>query len=165
MAIFQLTSIRKKTIDQFHQKKRKITRFTSWSLTFQRFHRAQNALGKFKKTLRRSLISAHRKFIEQYLKGFFHHTKQTFQKFIMATKQQVGLSTSAKDVIDASAVKKPSIFVVALNLFQRFLCLCVRFVVVKVHGEHGQSMPPIDDLLLLESASSIAEKIRTKKVK
>lgn len=76
----------------------------------------------------------------------------------MATKQQVGFSGNA------DTLEKPSIVVVALNLLHRFLCLCIRFVLIKVHGEHGQSMPPIDDLLLLESATSIAEKIRTKKV-
>lgn len=83
----------------------------------------------------------------------------------MATKQQVGLSpSSAKEAADSSQLQKPSVFVVALNLFYRFFGLCVRFILVKVHGEHGQSMPPIEDLLLLESATSIAEKIRTKKV-
>lgn len=83
----------------------------------------------------------------------------------MATKQQVGISTNAKDAAnEALQTQKPSLFVVALHLLHRFFCLCVRFVVVKVHGEHGEPMPPIDDLLLLESATSIAEKIRTKKV-
>lgn len=80
----------------------------------------------------------------------------------MSGKQQVGQHlTNAKDGTD---LQKPSIIVVALNLMHRFLCLCVRFVVSQVHGEHGPSMAPINDLLLLESATSIAEKIRTKKV-
>lgn len=65
---------------------------------------------------------------------------------------------------DAGAVQKPSIVLVALNLMHRFLGLCVRFVLIKVKGEHGPSMPAIEDLLLLESATSIAEKIRSKKV-
>lgn len=80
----------------------------------------------------------------------------------MATKQQIGLGGNANDSTNPAA--KPSIILVALNLLHRFICLCVRFVLVKTHGEHGPSMPPIDDLLLLESATSIAEKIRTKKV-
>lgn len=80
----------------------------------------------------------------------------------MATKQQAGLN-NVRDTADGT-VRKPSVLVVALNLLHRFFGLCVRFIMVKRHGEHGPSMPPIDDLLLLESASSIAEKIRTKKV-
>lgn len=80
----------------------------------------------------------------------------------MAPKQQVGVGTGLREQNDA--IDKPSIILVALNLIHRFFCLCVRFIMVKVHGERGKSMPPIDDLLLLESATSIAEKIRTKKV-
>lgn len=34
-----------------------------------------------------------------------------------------------------------------------------------VYGGDGESMPPITDLLLLESASSIAYKIRNRKVR
>lgn len=34
-----------------------------------------------------------------------------------------------------------------------------------VYGGPGQNLPPITDLLLLESATSLAYKIRTKKVK
>lgn len=102
-----------------------------------------------------------RQFYENYLKTFFKATTQSFRKLTMATKQQVGIASSTKETTD---IQKPSIIVVALNLFHRFVCLCVRFVLVKVHGEHGPSMAPIEDLLLLESATSIAKKIRTKKV-
>lgn len=35
---------------------------------------------------------------------------------------------------------------------------------VKIYDEHGQKMPPVDNPLLLDSATSIAEKIRTKQV-
>lgn len=52
-----------------------------------------------------------------------------------------------------------------LNALHRTVCHFVRFVMVKLYGKHGQSMPPIDDVLLLEPAISIAEKIRTKQVK
>lgn len=40
-----------------------------------------------------------------------------------------------------------------------------RIVFTLFYGKRGYSMPPITDLLLLESATSLAEKIRTKKVK
>lgn len=51
-----------------------------------------------------------------------------------------------------------------LSLMHRYFCIFVRLVMVKLYDEHGPSMPPIDDGLLLESATSIAEKIRTKQV-
>lgn len=122
-------------------------------------HRAKNALGTFRKVLHKSMTAVRRQFNDNFLKTFLNETTQTVRKLIMATKQQIGLSGNVAD-----SLEKPSIVVVALNLLHRFFCLCVRFVLVKVHGEHGPSMPPIDDLLLLESATSIAEKIRTKKV-
>lgn len=51
-----------------------------------------------------------------------------------------------------------------LNFLHRYLVIFVRLVMVKLYDEHGQSMTPIDDRLLLEPATSIAEKIRTKQV-
>lgn len=51
-----------------------------------------------------------------------------------------------------------------LILLHRYLCVFLRLVMVKFYDERGQSMPPIDDRLLLEPATSIAEKIRTKQV-
>lgn len=117
-------------------------------------------LGKFTKVFRKSMTTIRQQFDVNFLKSFFKETTHTIRKFIMATKQQVGFGGRET----ADAVQKPSIILVALNLIHRFLSLCVRFVLVKVHGEHGPSMAPIDDLLLLESATSIAEKIRTKKV-
>lgn len=78
----------------------------------------------------------------------------------MSIKEKILPSTKSTEV----AKSKPSIFVVALNLFHRFALLCVRFVMTKIYGEHGPSMQPIEDLILLESATAIAEKIRTRKL-
>lgn len=124
--------------------------------------RAQNALGIFNKVLYKSMISVRQQFNKGFLNEFFKKTTQKIRTFIMATKQQVGLGDSVKD--PTNPVEKPSIILIGLNLLHRFFCLCLRFILNKTHGEHGPSMPPIDDLLLLESATSIAEKIRTKKV-
>lgn len=81
---------------------------------------------------------------------------------------QAGTSSSGygsnRNSIDPSPSTKQSIFLIALNFVHRFLMLSVRFVMTKYYGEHGESMPPIDDLILLESATALAEKIRTKKV-
>lgn len=121
------------------------------------YSRVVITFGKFKKILRKSVTALRQTFYEIYSNAFFKSTAQSFRKLKMASKP-------SSNVKDASDVQKPSVILVALNLFHRFLSLCVRFVLVKVHGEHGPSMAPIEDLLLLESATSIAEKIRTNKV-
>lgn len=135
-----------------------------WPLDFRRStqRRAQNAREIFNKIIHKSMTTVHQHLSKSFLREFFKKTTHRVRTFIMATKQQVGLNDNVKASTDQAT--KPSIIVVGLSLLHRFICLCVRFILVKVHGEHGPSMPPIDDLLLLESASSIAEKIRTKKV-
>ncbi|KAK4873935.1 hypothetical protein RN001_013295 [Aquatica leii] len=52
----------------------------------------------------------------------------------------------------------------AINLLHRFIELIARCLFKLIYGTTGEKMPPIKDLLLLESATSIAYKIRTKKV-
>lgn len=78
---------------------------------------------------------------------------------VAATSSEIGGTA-----VEPSTPGKPSIVLVAMNFFHRFLMLCVRFVLTKYYGEHGKSMPAINDLILLESATALAEKIRTKKV-
>lgn len=56
------------------------------------------------------------------------------------------------------------ILVSALNAFYENVCSFIRFIMIKTYGKHGKSMPPIDDLLLLESATALAAMIRTKQV-
>lgn len=66
---------------------------------------------------------------------------------------------------DSGALKKRSFGKVVANLFQRILVVFVRFLLKNVfYSEKGQSMPSIKNLLLLEPASVLAMKIRTKKV-
>lgn len=52
-----------------------------------------------------------------------------------------------------------------LHYLHRYFYVFIRMVLVAFHGKHGPSIPPIDDQILLESATSIAEKIRTKEVR
>lgn len=80
---------------------------------------------------------------------------------VPATKSG-GPAPSAVD--SAAPATKPPIYLVALNFLHRFLMLCIRFLLAKYHGEHGRVMPPINDLILLESATALAEKIRMRKV-
>lgn len=59
--------------------------------------------------------------------------------------------------------KKPSFLKNVINLAHRFACIFVRFLLDYFYGK-GKSMPPIKDLTLLESATSLACKIRNKKL-
>lgn len=66
---------------------------------------------------------------------------------------------------DETTPKKRSFGKIVANLLQRFLSVFIRFLFKNViYGEKGQSMPPIKNLLLLEPATVLAMKIRTKKV-
>lgn len=60
--------------------------------------------------------------------------------------------------------KKPTLAKNIANLFQRFIVVLLRFIFKNIIYGKGQSMPPIKNLLLLEPASVLAMKIRTKKV-
>lgn len=64
-----------------------------------------------------------------------------------------------------SVPKKRSFVKVFANILQRFIVVIARFLFKNVFfSEKGQSMPPIKNLLLLEPATVLAMKIRTKKV-
>lgn len=58
-----------------------------------------------------------------------------------------------------------AIVMCALHSMHGLFCSFVHFIMKLMYGKHGKSMPPIDDRLLLESATSLAEQIRTKQVK
>lgn len=121
-------------------------------------------------------------------KSFWARNKQSFKRKIMSTKEKLTtasvddlssmssttlsdstkpLSSTASKTTNKSSetnATKQSVVVVALNFLHRFVMLSVRFILTKVYGEHGASMPSIDDLILLESATALAEKIRTRKL-
>lgn len=50
------------------------------------------------------------------------------------------------------------------RILHSFIEVIMRFLLKLVYGGPGERMPPIKNLLLLESASSLALKIRTGKV-
>lgn len=80
----------------------------------------------------------------------------------MAAKQD---SESTRNVIATNdTMDKPSIITSGVNLYHHIFCMMMRSVMVTVYGRHGKSMPQIDDSLLLDSASALAEKIRTNQV-
>lgn len=68
--------------------------------------------------------------------------------------------------MEKGAPTKKSFGKIFANLLQRFLSVIMRFLFKNViYSEKGQSMPPIKNLLLLEPATVLAMKIRTKKVR
>lgn len=60
--------------------------------------------------------------------------------------------------------RKKTLAKTIVNVIQRFISVVARFIFMLMHGEHGKVQPPIRNLILLESATSLAHKIRTRKV-
>lgn len=69
-----------------------------------------------------------------------------------------------RDVRGTGSARTQSVLMAVLNVVHRLLVLFVRFIVVKVHGDHGPSVQSITNLIQLESATSLAHKIRTRNV-
>lgn len=89
--------------------------------------------------------------------------KQKFKNFLLSNKSQIKYK---KLDMDDKGPKKRSFAKTVANLFQQFLEIFVRFLFKNVfYGDKGKSMPPIKNLLLLEPATVLAMKIRTKKVR
>ncbi|XP_055537891.1 fatty-acid amide hydrolase 2 [Wyeomyia smithii] len=80
----------------------------------------------------------------------------------MDSSQQQPGSSKPSNFIDK---KKPQPLMKTLvNVFHKFLVLLVRWLLQLIYGEHGPKMPPIRNLILMESATSLALKIRTRKL-
>lgn len=71
--------------------------------------------------------------------------------------------------MDNKAIEKPPASVIGqiikifIHFTHRLFTIFLRAILWRLKGK-GQSMPPIKDLVLLETATSLAIKIRTKKV-
>lgn len=89
--------------------------------------------------------------------------KQKLKNFLVSHKSQIKYK---KLDMDVQGPKKRSFAKTVANLFQRCLEVFVRFLFKNVfYSDKGKSMPPIKNLLLLEPATVLAMKIRTKKVR
>lgn len=89
--------------------------------------------------------------------------KERLKKFVVKRKNHFKYRRFNMDKEGAS--KGRSFGKICANILQRFISVFVRFLFKNViYGEKGQSMPPIKNLLLLEPATVLAMKIRTKKV-
>ncbi|XP_055631714.1 fatty-acid amide hydrolase 2 [Toxorhynchites rutilus septentrionalis] len=60
--------------------------------------------------------------------------------------------------------KQRSLLKTIINVGHKFVVLLVRWLLRTIYGEKGKKMPPIRNLILMESASSLALKIRTRKL-
>lgn len=62
------------------------------------------------------------------------------------------------------ATRSRSIIKSMITITHRLLIVFVRYFLTFIHGEKGASMPPIKNLILLDSATTLGYKIRTRKV-
>lgn len=60
--------------------------------------------------------------------------------------------------------KRPPLGICIMNMIFNIFTKCLRFVFQMIYGAKGESMPPITDPILLDSATTIARKIRQKEV-
>lgn len=104
-------------------------------------------------------------------KGIFQTIRNKFSKQPTSIKNQRkmendNIKNAEKENTQIKPEKKHSLTRIVRNLFQRFLVVFVRFIArYVVYGEHGLSVPPPENLILLDSATALASKIRNKKVK
>lgn len=90
-------------------------------------------------------------------------TKERLKSFVKSRKLQFKYQRLN---MDNEAPKRKSFVKIVGNLLQRFIAVFVRFIFKNViYSDKGKSMPPIKNLLLLEPATVLAMKIRTKKVR
>lgn len=88
--------------------------------------------------------------------------KQKLKNILASRKSQIKYK---KLEMDGPKPKKRSFAKTVANLFQRCLEVFIRFLFKNVfYSDKGKSMPSIKNLLLLEPATVLAMKIRTKKV-
>lgn len=96
--------------------------------------------------------------------------KDKVQKTIKKVVQSVDSKFSDKSsrfscTMNNSKPKKKMGFVkTVINIWHRFMVLMFRMLVQFLYGEKGEAMPPIKNLILLDSATTLAYKIRTRKV-
>lgn len=146
---------------------KRTTKLWPFQGAFVRRKAPKNAFWRFIERVKSIAIIRTNKF-RLALKSLFYKSNQKLKLLQSVAMSKTALPSKMSGFTNQSVEQTPpakrSILLVAMNFFHRFLILCVRFVMAKYYGERGASMPAIDDLILLESATALAEKIRTKKV-
>lgn len=89
--------------------------------------------------------------------------KERVKNFIRNRKHQ--LQYKRFDNKSKKMQDNKSIWTTIVSLIHRFICLVARFIFQNIiYREPGQKVPPVKNLLLLDTASTLALKIRTRKV-
>ncbi|KAL0275363.1 UNVERIFIED_CONTAM: hypothetical protein PYX00_003227 [Menopon gallinae] len=68
------------------------------------------------------------------------------------------------NLIIGQMTARNSVFKVILNIFFALVQVVVRTLLWPIYGGPGAKVPPLNDLILLDSATTLAHKIRTKKL-
>uniref|UniRef100_U5EVA0 Putative amidase n=1 Tax=Corethrella appendiculata TaxID=1370023 RepID=U5EVA0_9DIPT len=95
---------------------------------------------------------------------FKEKLKEKFKKIIICCNNENGTTKMDQSVKQSPQKPRRSLAKTCVNIIHKFLVLIVRCFLKYVYGEHGAKMPPIKNLILLESATSLALKIRTRKL-
>lgn len=91
--------------------------------------------------------------VKEKLKNIIRNRQYQYQRFDKKRKMGEKQPNQTRQFFKAIA-----------NIIHRFICLIGRFIFKKVYGEKGDKVPPVKNLLLLDPATVLAMKIRTRKV-
>lgn len=99
-----------------------------------------------------------------YLKRKFKKILKTFHNKMNGMSNTESNNISENQDMISRPRKPPSLIKTVINIIHRFLIVVLRAILDFWYKGKEKSMPPIEDLLLLESATSLAHKIRVQKV-
>lgn len=112
-----------------------------------------------------------KKTVRKVRNSFDEHRTNSNNKYSVIESDRSSSSTNSKmDKINSTEIKprqsrnKMSFGKSVINIIHRIVVLLVRQLCQFINGEKGKSMPPIRNLILLDPASTLALKIRTRKV-
>lgn len=101
--------------------------------------------------------------VKERVKRTIHKVVQTVDNKIKSIDCHRSSNNHRMDKIKPK--KKMGFIKTVINIMHRFLVLMFRMLIQFLYGEKGQSMPPIKNFILLDSATTLAYKIRTRKVR
>lgn len=99
-----------------------------------------------------------------YLKRKFKKILKTFHNKMNGMSNTESNNISENQDMISRPRKPPSLIKTVINIIHRFLIVVLRAILDFWYKGKEKSMPPIEDLLLLESATSLAHKIRVQKI-
>lgn len=123
-----------------------------------------NIKGLLKKSLRK--LTSSNNIDETSKRGSSKNSEAKYSVLIDGTsrKKKMDENTTTPSDSRSRGRKRMSFGKSVINIIHRLIILLIRMLCQFIYGEKGQSMPPIKNLILLDSAATLALKIRTKKV-